>query len=90
MKQVGMRGISREWSFIVIHIYECDDGATIYHEVYKTVIGEGWGEEFQLVLEDQNELDLYLDIIKTQGVDFVIHTLEEYDEYYVALPQQTA
>jgi hypothetical protein len=74
----------------MIHIYECSDGATIYHEVYKTVIGAGWGEKFQLVLEDQKEFDLYLDIIKTQGVDFVIHTLEEYDEYHVALPQQTA
>ena len=71
---------------IVIHIYECDDGATIYHEVYKTVIGAGWGEEFQLVLEDQKEFDLYLDIIKAQGVDFVIHTLKEYDEYQIALP----
>jgi len=70
----------------VIHIYECTDGATVYHEVYKTVIGEGWGEDFQLVLEDQKEFDLYLDIIKAQGIDFVIHTLEEYDEYHVSLP----
>jgi len=70
----------------VIHIYECSDGATIYHEVYKAVIGEGWGEDFQMVLEDQKEFNLYLDIIKAQGVDFVIHTLEEYDEYHVALP----
>ena len=78
-------------SFIVIHIYECSDGATIYHEVYKTVIGAGWGEEFQLVLEDHPEFHLYLDIIKAQGVDFVIHTLEEYDEYHVAISsQQTA
>jgi hypothetical protein len=73
----------------MIHIYECSDGATIYHEVYKTVIGPGYNEEFICTLENQNELDLYLDIIKTQGVDFVIHTLEEYDEYHVALPQQT-
>ena len=85
MKQGGMRGISREWSFIVIHIYECSDGATIYHEVYKTVIGEGWGEDYILTLEDQNEFDLYLDIIKAQGVDFVIHTLKEYDEYHLAI-----
>ena len=71
----------------MIHIYECDDGATVYHEVYKTVISAvtGCGEQFQLVLEDQKEFDLYLDIIKTQGVDFVIHTLEEYDEYHVAI-----
>jgi hypothetical protein len=86
MKQDGMKGTSREWSFIVIHIYECSDGATIYHEVYKTIIGEGWGEDYILTLEDQNEFDLYLDIIKAQGVDFVIHTLKEYDEYHVALP----
>ena len=71
---------------IVIHIYEIDDGATIYHEVYKTVIGAGWGEEFQLALEDQKEFDLYLDIIKAQGVDFVIHNREGIDEYQIALP----
>ena len=69
----------------MIHIYECNDGATIYHEVYKTVIGEGWGEDYILTLEDQNEFDLYLDIIKAQGVDFVIHTLKEYDEYHLAI-----
>jgi len=80
-----MKGISREWSFIVIHIYECTDGATVYHEAYKTVIGEGWGEDYILTLEDQNEFDLYLDIIKAQGVDFVIHTLKEYDEYHLAI-----
>tara|TARA_R110000803_G_scaffold37005_1_gene79686 strand:- start:1047 stop:1274 length:228 start_codon:yes stop_codon:yes gene_type:complete len=75
----------------VIHIYECNDGATIYHEVYKTVIGEGWGEDYILTLEDQNEFDLYLDIIKAQGVDFVIHNNEEgYNEFHIALPQQTA
>ena len=70
----------------MIHIYECDDGASIYHEVYKTVIGAGWGEEYQLTLQNDNELELYLDIIKAQGVDFVIHTLKEYDEYHVSLP----
>ncbi len=74
----------------MIHIYECTDGATTYHEAYKTVIGEGWGEEFICTLENQNELDLYLDIVRQIGYDFVLHTLEEYDEYHVALPQQTA
>ena len=69
----------------MIHIYECSDGATTYYEVYKTVIGEGWGEDYLMTLEPENELDLYLDIIKTQGVDFVIHTLKEYDEYHLAL-----
>ena len=71
---------------IVIHIYEIDDGATIYHEVYKTVIGAGWGEEFQLVLEDQNEFDFYLDFLRELGVDFVIHNREGIDEYQIALP----
>lgn len=69
----------------MIHIYECDDGATICHEVYKTVIGPGYNEEFICTLENEKELDLYLDIIKAQGVDFVIHTLKEYDEYHLAI-----
>ena len=70
----------------MIHIYECNDGATTYHEVYKTVIGEGWGDKYIRTLESENELELYLDIIKEAGYDFVLHTQEEYDEYHVALP----
>ena len=70
----------------MIHIYEIYDGATIYHEVYKTVIGAGWAEEFQIALENKYEFDLYLDIIKAQGVDFVIHNREGIDEYQIALP----
>jgi hypothetical protein len=69
----------------VIHIYECSDGATVYHEAYKTVIGAGWGEEFICTLENQNELDLYLDIVRQIGYDFVLHTLKEYDEYHLAI-----
>ena len=80
-----MRGTSREWRYIVIHIYECSDGATVYHEVYKTVIGAGWGEDFVCTLENQNELDLYLDIVREIGYDFVLHTLKEYDEYHLAI-----
>ena len=74
----------------MIHIYECSDGATTYHEVYKTVIGAGWGEDFVCTLENQNELDLYLDIVREIGYDFVIHTLKEYDEYHLILSQQTS
>ena len=69
----------------MIHIYECSDGATTYHEVYKTVIGAGWGEDFVCTLENQNELDLYLDIVRQVGYDFVLHTLKEYDEYHLAI-----
>lgn len=83
-----MKGTSREWSFTVIHIYECNDGSSDnYFEVYKTIIGEGWEEEFQVVLEDNYQFELYLDIIKAQGLDFVIHTLKEYDEYHLALSE---
>lgn len=71
----------------MIHLYQVDDGrGEPYYDVYKTVIGEGYNEEFQRTLQNDNEFQLYLDIIKAQGLDFVIHTLEEYDEYHVALP----
>ncbi len=70
----------------MIHIYECNDGSSDnYFEVYKTVIGAGWGEEFQIVLENKYEFDLYLDILHAQGLDYVIHTLKEYDEYHLAI-----
>lgn len=69
----------------MIHIYECNDGSTTYHEVYKTVIGAGWGEDFVCTLENENELELYLDIVRQVGYDFVLHTLKEYDEYHLAI-----
>ena len=69
----------------MIHIYECNDGATTYWEIYKTIIGEGWGEKYIRTLENKNEFDLYVEIIEAQGLDFVIHTLLEYEEYHLAL-----
>jgi len=69
----------------MIHIYECNDGATTYFEIYKTIIERGYNEEYIRTLENQNEVDLYLDILRANGVDFVIHTLKEYDEYHLAL-----
>ena len=69
----------------MIHIYECSDGSTVYHEVYKSVIGAGWGEDFVCTLENENELELYLDIVRQVGYDFVLHTLKEYDEYHLAI-----
>ncbi len=70
----------------MIHIYECNDGSSDnYFEVYKSVIGAGWGEDFVCTLENQNEFDLYLDIVKQIGYDFVLHTLKEYDEYHLAI-----
>jgi hypothetical protein len=69
----------------VIHIYEIDSGRGIYWEVWKDIIGEAWGEKYIRTLEDENEMNLYLDILREQGSDFVIHTLEEYEEYHVLL-----
>jgi hypothetical protein len=69
----------------MIHVYECSDGATTYFEIYKTIIGEGWGEKYIRTLEEGNEIDLYLDILRAKGLDFVIHTLLEYEEYHLAL-----
>jgi methyl coenzyme M reductase alpha subunit len=69
----------------VIHIYEIDSGRGIYWEVWKDIIGEAWGEKYIRTLEDENEMNLYLDILRDQGSDFVIHTLEEYEEYHVLL-----
>jgi hypothetical protein len=69
----------------MIHVYECNDGATTYWEIYKTIIGEGWGEKYIRTLENKNEFDLYVEIIEAQGLDFVIHTLLEYEEYHLAL-----
>jgi ketol-acid reductoisomerase len=72
----------------MIHIYECSDGSTTYFEIYKTIIERGYNEEYIRTLENQNELDLYIDIIKAKGLDFVIHTLLEYEEYHLALEKE--
>ena len=71
----------------MIYLYqEESDSGDIYYEVYKVVIGEGWDEQYVRTLQNDNEFQLYLDILRAQGLDFVIHTQEEYDEYHVALP----
>lgn len=62
------------------HIYEIDCGrGDLYWEVYLD------GECIRN-LQGQNEFDLYLDILHDLGIDFVLHTLEEYDEYHLSLP----
>jgi hypothetical protein len=68
----------------MIHIYEVEGHGT-YWEIWQETPGEAWQDSFCRVLENQNELDLYLDICRSNGLDFVLHTLEEYDEYHVAL-----
>jgi len=70
----------------VIHLYEIDWGAEpFYWEVWQDTIGEAWGEKYICTLEE-NELEGYLDNLRSDGVDFVLHTQEEYDEYHIALP----
>ena len=70
----------------MIHLYECNDGSSNnYWEVYKTVIGEGWNEKYIRTLDEGNEVELYMDILKAKGLDFVIHSLLEYEEYHLAL-----
>jgi hypothetical protein len=72
----------------VIHIYEVDWGAEpFYWEVYGQALESDTDSlNYARTLEDDNELELYLDILRAKGVDFVLHTQEEYDEYHVALP----
>ena len=64
----------------MIHLFEIDWGAEpFYWEAYDNQ------DEYVCTLEE-NELEEYLDNLRSDGVDFVLHTQEEYDEYHVALP----
>lgn len=74
----------------MIHIYETDDGATTYWEVYDgeptsalRVLNEHC--EYIITLENNNEYELYLDVLRAKGLDFIIHTLLEYEEYHLSL-----
>jgi len=69
----------------MIHIYEMQD-----HEHYWEVYGQALESDpsslnYSRTLVNQKEYDLYLDILRASTVDFVIHTLAEYDEYHLAL-----
>ncbi len=68
----------------MIHIYEIE-GHGIYWEAFDQDPKGDWSRYIR-TLQNDNEFDLYLDILRAQGIDFVLHTLEEYDEYHVALP----
>ena len=62
-----------------MHLYEIDSGRGIYWEVYDE-------NHDYLASLPLNAFDQLLDHYRANGVDFVLHTLEEYDEYHVALP----
>ena len=64
----------------MIHLFEIDWGGHPFDwEAYDSQ------DEYMCTLE-ANELEEYLDNLRSDGVDFVLHTQEEYDEYHVALP----
>jgi hypothetical protein len=64
----------------MIHLFEIDWGAEpFYWEAYDNQ------DEYVCTLE-ADELEDYLDNLRADGLDFVLHTQEEYDEYHVALP----
>jgi hypothetical protein len=69
----------------MIHIYEIDSGRGIYWEAFREIPGEAWQDEFVCTLEG-NEYEEYLSNLRYLGEDFVIHSLEEYDEYHILLP----
>ena len=62
-----------------MHLYEIDSDRGIYWELYDE------NYDYLASLAGKNFDDL-LDYYHIKGVDFVLHTLEEYDEYHVALP----
>ena len=67
----------------MIHIYECNvygDNDVLEHkywEVFKSVIGEPWSDEFLFDLTSEKEYHQYLDELVDSDVDFVIHENEE-------------
>jgi len=67
----------------MIQIYECYEGRSIYWEIWNGSVDEA-GMLFY-TLYTKNELELYLDVCRAKGVDFVINTLEEYLEYHLSL-----
>lgn len=64
----------------MISLFEIDWGAQpFYWDAYDDA-----GDFIRVV--GANELDEFLDMLRSKGIDFVLHTQEEYDEYHVALP----
>lgn len=76
----------------MIHIYECNDyhtpgNTTRYWEVFQSVIGDPWGDEFLFDITTEKDYLKYLDELHHDGLDYVIHNNdEEYDEFHIALP----
>jgi hypothetical protein len=68
----------------MVHLFEIDWGGNpFYWEAYDN------NDDYVCTLEE-NELEEYLDRLHHDGIDFVLHTQEEYDEYHLALPSVQA
>ncbi len=67
----------------MIHIYECNvygENDVLEHrfwEVFKSVIGEPWSDEFLFDLSSEKEYQKYLDELIDSDIDFVVHENEE-------------
>ena len=68
----------------MIHIYEIDSGRGIYWDVFQDIPGEPWQDDYLCTLEG-NEYDEYLNNLRDEGADFIIHGIDEYDEYHILL-----
>ena len=69
----------------MIHIYEME-GHGHYWEVWGQALeSDPSSLNYARTLVNQKEYDLYLDILRASTVDFVIHSLEEWEEYHLAL-----
>ena len=69
----------------MIHIYEIE-GHGIYWEVWKQDPIRPHNDDLILSLYTPEAYAWYIDMWCLDGVDFIIHTLEELNEYHVALP----
>ena len=69
----------------MIHIYEIE-GHGIYWEVWKQDPIQPHNDDLVLSLYTEDIFQWYIDTLRFEGVDFVIHSLEELNEYHIALP----
>jgi len=69
----------------MIHIYEVE-GHGIYWEAWKHDPILPYQDDLILSLYTPEAYAWYIDALQFDGVDYVIHSLEELNEYHIALP----
>ncbi len=70
----------------MIHIYEVMNGNIVSWEVWREFPGIPWSDELFLSIYQPDTYAWYLDTLRSEGLDFVIHEWEGEDEYNIALP----